>query len=41
MEAWSKWPGNVDIFVVDDGSDIHPAKELLENFHLEDWQPTL
>tara|TARA_B100000902_G_scaffold397414_1_gene461144 strand:- start:1019 stop:1684 length:666 start_codon:yes stop_codon:yes gene_type:complete len=41
METWSKWPGNVDIFIVDDGSDRYPAKPLLENFHLEDWQPTL
>ena len=41
IEAWSKWPGNVDIFIVDDGSDIYPAKAVLENFHLEDWQPTI
>ena len=41
MDAWSRWPANVDIFVVDDGSDIYPAKPLLENFHLEEWQPTL
>lgn len=41
MEAWSKWPGNVDIFIVDDGSETYPAKPLLENFHLEEWQPTL
>ena len=41
IDTWSKWPGNVDIFIVDDGSDIYPAKPILENFHLEDWQPTL
>ena len=33
MDTWSKWPGNVDIFIVDDGSDLYPAKPLLENFH--------
>jgi len=41
IEAWKRWPGNVDIFLVDDGSEKYPALDVIKDLHFEDWQPTL
>ncbi len=41
INIWKRWPANVDIFLVDDGSEIFPAKDIIDShLHLEDWQPT-
>ena len=41
MALWKKWPCNVDIFIVDDGSPNSNAYETLKHYPFEDWQPTL
>ena len=40
LDIWKTWPANLDIFLVDDGSTAFPALEVIQDFHLEDWQPT-
>ena len=41
FEIWKKWPAEVDIILVDDGSDHSPAKDVIDEvgFKLEDYQP--
>jgi hypothetical protein len=41
IDTWQLWPGNVDIFIVDDGSNHYPAIDILKDLKFEDWQPTL
>ncbi len=41
IDIWQRWPANVDIFLVDDGSEIFPAKDIIDShLMLHDWQPT-
>ena len=32
LELWKTYPAGVDIFVVDDGSEIYPAVDILSTF---------
>ena len=41
LELWKTYPAGVDIFVVDDGSEIYPAVDILKYYEPETFQPTL
>lgn len=41
LDVWKSWPANVDIFLVDDASELYPAIDIINELELEDWQPTL
>ena len=40
LEVWKDWPSLVDIFLVDDGSQIFPAQEILHNWNKPDYGPS-
>jgi len=41
FEIWKMWPEDIDIILVDDGSDHSPAKDVIDevDFKLESFQP--
>jgi hypothetical protein len=41
LELWKTYPAGVDIFVVDDGSEMYPAIDILKYYEPEHFQPTL
>lgn len=40
-DIWKSWPANLDIFLVDDGSEVFPAIDIINELKLEDYHPTL
>jgi hypothetical protein len=40
LEVWKDWPSLVDIFLVDDGSQIFPAQDILHNWNKPDYGPS-
>lgn len=41
LDIWRTYPAGVDIFVVDDGSEIYPAIDILKDYEAQTFQPTL
>ena len=41
LDIWKTYPAGVDIFVVDDGSEIYPAIDILKDYEAQTFQPTL
>ena len=41
LDVWQTWPDQIDIFLVDDGSEIFPAQEIIKDYKLPDSGPTL
>jgi hypothetical protein len=41
LDIWRTYPAGVDIFVVDDGSEVYPAIDILKDYEAETFQPTL
>lgn len=41
IKVWQTWPDQIDIFIVDDGSEIFKAEELLKDVWIPDSGPTI
>jgi len=41
IKVWQTWPDQIDIFIVDDGSEIFKAEELLKDVWIPDYGPSI
>ena len=41
IKVWQTWPDQIDIFIVDDGSEIFEAYEILKDVWIPDSGPTI